>query len=159
MLRPRNWIKHYITRDNRPLWGLPTACAAMVCAVVPPVIASRPTYRQVRVFENQDLSRHILDTHQAKSASEHGLHEARHHERLRRSQDTRPVWEMSTACAAVVCTVVPPVIASRPICRRVRVLDTQDISTGIAWGHIKLNVPAKIYMKHATTAAHIVNHP
>ena len=76
--------KHYITDDDKPLWGLSTACAAMVCAVVPPVIASRPTYRQVRVLENQNLSRRILETHQAKSASEHGLHEARHHERLRR---------------------------------------------------------------------------
>ena len=63
---------------------------------------------------------------------------------------------MSTACAAVVCAVVPPIIASRPIYGRVRVLDTQDLFTGIARGHIKLNVRAKTdYMKYATTAAHI----
>ena len=57
-------------------------------------------------------------------------------------------------CAAAVYTL-PPVIVSRPIYRRVRVLDTQDLPEGNFWVHIKLNVPPKIYyMKHATTIDH-----
>ena len=52
-----------------------------------------------------------------------------------------------------MCALVPPVIASRPIYRQARVLDTQDLSTGIVWGHIKVQVLPKIdNMKHATTS-------
>ena len=47
-------------------------------------------------------------------------------------------------CASAVSTV-PPVIASRPIYRRVRILDTQDLPKGIVWVQIKLNVLPKVY--------------
>ena len=64
-----------------------------------------------------------------------GIHVARHHERSRRMKDTRPLWGLSTACAAVVCAVAPPVIASRLVCKRVCVLDAQDISRHFGGAH------------------------
>ena len=45
---------------TRPLRWLSTACAAVVRAVGPPVIASRPIYIRVGVRDAQDLSRHFL---------------------------------------------------------------------------------------------------
>lgn len=54
--------------------------------------------------------------------------------------------------AAVVCAAVRPVMASRPILRRVRVFDTQGLSRHSSGAHRKLNVPPTIdYTKHATT--------
>ena len=54
----------------------------------------------------------------------------------------------------MVCTVVFPVLAPRPICRRVRVIKTHDPSSSF-WGHIKLIVPPKHYnKKQATTSNH-----
>ena len=93
--------------------------------------------------------------HQAPSASGNRPHDARHHERFRRPWETGPVGVVPTACVVVVTAVVPPVIASRPIYRRVRVLDTQNHSTGLFRGHIKLKAILKIdymKMKHATTS-------
>ena len=100
----------------------------MVCAVVPPVIASRPTYCRVRVLDTQDLSGHVLGARQSKRASENGLHEARHHERSRWCYDAGLLRRLSTACDAVVCVAVPPVIGSCPIYRWIHVLDTQNLS-------------------------------
>ena len=69
LLLPRNCIEHDTTRDgsdrigyDRPLWGLSTACAAMVCAEIPPVIASPLLYRPVRVLDtHHDLYEDIVD--------------------------------------------------------------------------------------------------
>ena len=41
----------------------------------------------------------------------------------------RPVRGFSTACGAVVCAVGLPVVAFRPIYRRVRILDNRNLST------------------------------
>ena len=48
-----------------------------------------------------------MGANKAKRSPESILHVARHHYRLRRSRNTRHVWRLSAACAAVLCAVVP----------------------------------------------------
>ena len=51
--------------------------------------------------------------------------------------------------------VVPPAIASGPLNRGTRVLDSRGLSTGIFRGHVLLKVPSRIhYIKYATTSDH-----
>ena len=69
LLRPRNCIKNDTTRDysdrriRRSLWGLSAACAPMVCAVVPPAVASGPINRGVRVLDYQGFSTGFFGGH------------------------------------------------------------------------------------------------
>ena len=55
----------------------------------------------------------------------------------------------------MVCAGVLPVVASRPIYRKVRILDNRDLSTGILLGALNLSMPPRIdYMNHATASSH-----
>ena len=115
------------------LWCIQQFRRAVVYTAVPPVISSRPIYRWVRVFDAQNLCRHFWCAQQPRSAPEKRLVGDRHHERSRPAQDTSLHWGLSTAYAAGMCAAVPPIISSRPIYRRVRVLDTQDLCRN-SWG-------------------------
>lgn len=92
-------------------------------------MAFRPMYRRIHVFSTHDLPRHSLGAHYAKRAPGNRQHEARHHGQSMHPWGTKPVWELSTAPTAAVCLVVPLVIASRPIQRRVRLLNTRHDAT------------------------------
>lgn len=99
----------------------------MVYALVPPVVGSRPivcTVGFVRVLNIHYLFRHYLGAVLAKVASENRQRETyatpSDHDNHMLLHNI-PAWGLPTASSAV-CAAVLPVVASRTIYKRVRVL-------------------------------------